>query len=155
MFRLGQFVNGEWVAHFHPPVYEVGSRLIAGVPRGDPGVLMELIECLEPPYFLLYVLHTSRGEGPLGRYQSPLVPTQQVREFLAHFGPFLSGDARDDLWAHSPADDATVVWDRHNVLYAYGPLEAYESALVSIGFVPGSVEILYPHQHYYRAEFDS
>ena len=155
MYRLGHVVNGEWAAHSHPPVYEVGERLVAGVPGGDPAVFEPLVDCLEPPYYLLYVLHTPRGEAPPGRYQSPAISFAQIKEFLLRFAPLLSGDARFDLWAHSPGDKATVVWDRHNQVFGYGPLDQYASALASMGFSPGCPEVPAPHQHHYRAELDT
>jgi hypothetical protein len=141
MYRLGHFVNGEWTAHSHLPVFDVGERVVAGAPGGDPIVFQRLVECLEPPYYLLYVLHTPRGEALPGRYQSPPLPLAQVKEFLARFAPFLSADARYDLWAHSPGSNATVVWDRHNQVFGYGPLDRYDATLRSMGFSPGRSEV--------------
>ena len=154
MYRLGHLVNGEWTAHSHPPVFQVGERLVAGVPGGDPVVFERLVECLEPPYLLLYVLHTPRGEAQPGRYQSPALSPAQVKWFLARFAPFLSADARFDLWARSPKENATVVWDRHNEVFGYGPLDRYSSTLSSMGFSAGRPEVPSPHEHHYRAEFD-
>lgn len=154
MYRLGHLVDGEWRAHSYPPVFQVSGRLVAGVPNGDPSVFGAMAECLEVPYSLLYVLHTSRGEAPPGRYQSSGVTLTQLRNFLAEFGPFLSADARFDLWVHSHADDATVVWDRHNQIFGYGPLDRYSSKLMSMGFSPGHPTVPSPHEHYYRAECD-
>ncbi|KER88635.1 hypothetical protein GW16_01065 [Xanthomonas arboricola pv. celebensis] len=155
MYRLGHLVNGEWAAHSHLPVFDVGQHVIAGAPGGDPVVFERLVECLEPPYYLLYVLHTPRGEALPGRYQSPALSLTQVKEFLARFAPFLSADARFDLWAYSPGDKATVVWDRHNQVFGYGPLERYSSTLRSMGFALGWPEVPAPHEHHYREEFDA
>lgn len=155
MYRLGHLVNGEWTAHSHPPVFDAAERLTAGVPNGDPTVFQRLVECLEPPYYLLYLLHTARGEASPGRYQSPALTLAQVNEFLARFAPFLSADGRFDLWAHSPQDRATVVWDRHNRAFGYGPVDRYASALSSMGFIPGWPEVPAPHEHHYREEFDA
>ncbi len=155
MYRLGYLANGEWVAHSHPPVFDVAERLIAGVPHSDPNVFARFIECMEPPYYLLYVLHTPRGEGLPGRYQSPSLSLPEVKEFLARFAAFLSADARFDLWAHSPREEATVVWDRHDRLFGYGPLERYARMLESMGFCHGQPEIPDPHMHHYREEFDA
>ena len=154
MYRLGHLVDGDWVAHSHAPVFESGDRIVAGVPGGDPAIFERMVECLEPSYRLLYVLHTPRGEGQPGRYQSPDLSLSDVKAFLTKFGPFLSADARFDLWAHSPSDNATVVWDRHNQLFAYGPLERFSTALRSLGFTSGYPSVPVPHEHNYRAEFD-
>lgn len=153
MFKLGHQVDGEWVEHRHLPVYEVGDRVLAGVPGGDANVFKQLVECLEPPYLLLYVLHTPRGEADPGRYQSPAMTREEFEDFVSLFSAYFKADARFDLWAHSPSEGATVVWDRHNQLFAYGPTERFLQRLGAMGFSPGKLE--FPaHAHYYRAECD-
>lgn len=155
MYRLGHLVDGKWVAHSHQAVFAVGERIVAGVPGGDPSVFGHMVGCLQPPYSLLYVLHTPGGEARPGRYQSPPLTLAQVDDFLARFGPFLSGDARFDLWAHSRSDKATLVWDRHNQLFGYGPIDRLSSKLASLGFVPGDPQVPAPHEHHYREELDA
>ena len=161
MHKMECLVDGEWKAHSFQSVFQLpqdddrSRRIVAGVPAGDPAVFGGLIECLSPPCYLLYVLHTPRGEAMPGRYQSPLLSLAQIHAFLNRFGTFLAGDARYDLWAHSPHDNATVVWDRHNLLYGYGPLDLFSSKLRALGFYPGTPKIPVPHTHNYRAEFDA
>lgn len=154
MHRLGHMVNGEWVAHNHTAVFERRDRIVAGVPGSDPAIFERMVECMEPPYSLLYVLHTPRGEARPGRYQSPEMSLAEVKQFLARFGSFLSSDARFDLWAHSATDNGTVVWDRHNQLFAYGPLDAFSRTLLALGFAEGYPTVPTPHEHNYRAEYD-
>lgn len=154
MYKISHQVNGQWVEFVHPPVYEVSDSVRAGVPCGDPLVFLRMVECLEPPYFLLYVLHTPRGEAEPGRYQSPEVSREELSAFLARFSSYLKADARFDLWAYSPGEDATVVWDRHNQMFAYGPTARSAEVLASMGFHMGKVGIPVPHSHHYRSEFD-
>jgi hypothetical protein len=160
MHKLSQLVGGEQVAHSHAPLYsretlhDDSARLIAGVPGGDVSIFTALLALLQPPYILLYVLHTPRGEGQPGRYQSPELESAELEQFLKRFSSFLGGDARHDLWGRSQADEATVVWDRHNLIYAYGPLDRFAAALRGLGFREGVPEIPDPHAHHYRAEFD-
>jgi hypothetical protein len=161
MYRLGHMVEEQWVEHSHPTVFRLpapgakSQRIVAGVPGSDPDVFLSLTRCLEEPLFLLYVLHTCRGEAELGRYQSPELSFQEVESFVEEFKPFLSGDGRFDLWAYSPEQGATVVWDRHNLLYAYGPLECFAAELVQLGFVAGEPEVPALHTHHYRPELDA
>lgn len=114
-----------------------------------------MAECLEPPYYLLYVLHTPRGEAPPGRYQSPPLSSTEFRKFLDGFGAFLQADGRFDLWVHSQTDNATLVWDRHDLLHGYGPIERYAERLGRLGFVAGMPVIPIPHEHHYRKECDA
>jgi hypothetical protein len=150
LYRLGHVVDDQWVAHNHPAVFELTDRIIAGVPGGDPSIFIRMIESLEPPYYLLYVLHTPTGEGLPGRYQSPALSLAEVSDFFSHFAPYFVGDGRFDIWALAPGDKATVVWDRHNRLFGYGPLERYSEKLISMGFGAGHPTIPAPHAHHYR-----
>lgn len=159
MYKLSHLVDGEWREHSHPSVFSVGSqsdqvqRVIAGSPSNS-GPFERLVRVLEPPYLLLYVLHTPRGEAEPGRYQSPELTVAKFENFVERFGDFLSSDARSDIWVYSPSERATVVWDRHNQLFAYGPRERFVSELESMGFSPGVPNIDFPHQHHYRQEYD-
>ncbi|MBB4844222.1 hypothetical protein HNP55_002758 [Paucibacter oligotrophus] len=160
MQKLSHAIADSWVPYSHKAVFSVSAndlseRILAGVPGGDPTPFVHLVSCLEPPYFLLYVLHTPRGEGEPGRYQSPAMSQQQFHEFVQRFGNFLSSDARFDIWAHSSSDQATVVWDRHNQIFAYGPIDRYSSELRALGFVHGDASISFAHQHHYRHECDA
>jgi hypothetical protein len=143
------------VEHSHPPVYEiVGETLVATAPGSDPLLFERLAELLDPPCFLLYVLHTPRGEGEPGRYQSDALSRAEIASFLNRFSSFLQRDSRFDLWIHAPTDGATLVWDRHNLIHGYGPVPTFAKALDSLGFLPGTPEIPTPHEHHYHAALD-
>jgi hypothetical protein len=161
MYKLGHQVEGDWVRFAQPPRYRAPAgdedlqRLEIGVPESDPRIFLELARTLAGPFFLLYVLHTPRGEAEAGRYQSPRVELDEVEAFVERFGPLLRADSRFDLWLHSPADHATLVWDRHDRLFAYGPLGRYATALRAMGLVEGNVGVPAPHQHHYHAGLDA
>lgn len=152
--------GGEWVPHFREPTFKVApcndgnQRIVAGVPKGDAGLFRALVNGLAPPYFFLYVLHTPRGEGEPGRYQSPLLDRDTLNAFYDRYSPFFRGDGRHDIWVHSSGDNATVVWDRHNLIFAYGPLDRFQAILRERGFTIGAQDADFPHQHHYRQEFD-
>src|SRR4051812_31931898 len=116
LFKLGCLKGDIWVEHSHSPLFERDdSRIVATAPASDVTVFRKLTQSLEPPLFLLYILHTPRGENIPGRYQSPSLSNADMNSFLNRFSDFLASDSRFDLWAHSPAMRATVVWDRHNL----------------------------------------
>jgi hypothetical protein len=80
---------------------------------------------------------------------------QEIEEFLHRFGTFLNEDARHDLWLRSRQENATIVLDRHNLIYAYGPLDVFERVLVTAGVQRGALpHAPDPHVHHYHAEFD-
>ena len=125
--KLSRFAQAEEVAHSYPPTYAFermangADRLVAAVPGGDAEVLSRLASCLAGPYGVLYLLHTPRTNARPGRYQSPALSKQQLSAFLERFADYLGGDARHDLWVHSPEERGTLVWDRHDLIFAYGP----------------------------------
>lgn len=160
MGKLSHQSGGAWIGHSHPATFKAettsggNERLVAGVPAGDLTTFERLAESVDPPYLLLYVLHTSRGEGKPGRYQSTPLNVGELHSFLERFSAFLIGDARFDIGVHSPSENATVIWDRHSLVHAYGPTERFVSVLTALGFEPGEPNASFPHRHHYRAEFD-
>lgn len=158
MNKLETFINGDWIGHVHHRVFSREQttgpeRLQVGIPPASADPVRVLLALMPEPFFLLYVLHTPRGAEP-GRYQSPELSRAQVEAFLDEFGEFLTRDARHDLCIHSPTANATLVWDRHDVLYAYGPLASFSSALECAGYTPGVPSIPCPHRHLYHSTFD-
>jgi len=154
--------GARWVSHSHAPMFAIETtsagtdRLVAGLPAREARRLFAaLAELIEPPLWMLYVLHTPRGEGEPGRYQSPWLDRAGVRDLLRRFSAFLTADARYDLWIRSDADNATLVWDHHNLLYAYGPLDRFAAALTARGFTSGRPSLDFEHTHHYRPRFDA
>ena len=158
--KLSTCEDGVWVTHSPPATFTTevmrsgGTRLVAAVPAGDAATFQSLAGSLETPCMLLYVLHTPRGEGSAGRYQSPPLSADELPAFITRYAAFLTDDARFDLWVHSPSQQATVVWDRHNLIYAYGPIERFVSTLTMRGFEEGEPGVHGEHMHHYREEYD-
>ena len=133
------------------------ERLVVDVSDGRVEVFSGLIKCLEGPFLMLYVLHTPRGEGAAGRYQSPKLSRAVLDQFIARFSEYFQADGRFDIWIRSQASNATLVWDRHNKIFAYGPLVLFEATLNALGFSQGEPESApsTPHIHHYRSEYDN
>jgi hypothetical protein len=159
LFKLGS-LRGESVApfrysnHFKIEKTTGPDRLCIGVDEAQVSLLWRFVFSLPAPYYVLYVLQTSRCGSQLGRYQSPPLDFEALNRFMAQFCEFLTNDARHDLWIHSPDAEATLVWDRHDLIYAYGPLESFRGVLMESlreGELNGPP---YPHVHMYHAEYD-
>lgn len=132
------------------------DRLVIAPSSHFTQLLQNLAECLQPPFLLLYVLAIPRGGSEPGRYQSNhTFSAIQLRQFLSNYSNFLEQDARHNLWIRSDSGDGMLVYDRHNVIYAYGPLERFIAALKSEGLTE-SKEVRFPdpHAHHYHVEFD-
>jgi len=132
------------------------SRLTIGFDTAQDACVAALAAQLSGPFQLLYVLHTTRTGARLGRYESPELTADFVQEVVRRFGRFLAQDARHDFWIRSHDDDGTLVLDRHNIIYAYGPVGRFETALLNIGaHRAGLPRIPDPHVHYYHEEWDA
>lgn len=149
----------DWVPWRQPGTYHVerttGPVRIVAAPGGrHVEIMLALAAALHDPFAILYVLHTPRGGSKAGRYQSPPIDRAAVNRFFASFGEFLASDGRHDIWLRSFPDEATLVWDRHDLLYAYGPIELLEGVLHSHQLTRGAVSIPSPHAHRYHQGWD-
>jgi hypothetical protein len=157
-FKFGAMRDGAFVAHIYPNVFQHqqtggGPRLGAALAEGHCDLLIALARELSGPFAILAIVHTSRI-GQEGRHQSPPLKFADVERFVAEFRTFLEGDARLDLWIRSRADHGLLVYDRHNMIYAYGPLDSIEQILRARGLSPGEIETPEPHSHNYHAAHD-
>lgn len=159
LFKLGS-LNGESLTSFRysnrfkTEKTKGPDRLCIGVDEAHSSLLWQLAFSLPAPYYVLYLLHTSRCGTELGRYQSPALDFPALNGFMAEFCEFLTNDARHDVWIHSPDANATLVWDRHDLIYTYGPLEPFRAMLresLQEAEVDGPPD---PHVHLYHAEYD-
>ncbi|KRB12429.1 hypothetical protein [Rhizobacter sp. Root16D2] len=159
MHKLLYEVEGRYREHSFPAVFNESTagtipRVQAGLPAGGLEPFQVLVSQLEAPLLLLHVLHTPRGEALAGRHQSREISHLEFTDLVGRFTAFLCSDSRFDLWVYSPSERATVVLDRHNQLFAYGPLARFLSALRSIGYEQGEIDVDFPHVHQYMPEFD-
>lgn len=155
--------NGEQVPHDYGNVFfeqPCGSstRLVIGPSSGQIALMTELsAELKGDPWFILYVLLVPRvGNREPGRYQSPGFTTHaELSSFLSAFRGFFEGDGRHHVWVGSASNDGLLVYDQHDVVFAYGPLNQYRSILVSHGFRESSFWFPSPHSHSYSADNDA
>lgn len=130
------------------------SRLAIAVSHDACALLADLAQGLGDRFFLLYVHVVPRGPEPPGRYQSPLLQLADVCLVLHEFTAMFEQDGRHHLWIHAADGAGTLVYDRHDIVYAYGPLPTFEERLQRRGFVPGDFTLAIPHGHHYHARFD-
>ena len=133
-------------------------RLVIGPSKGHVDLLAELSTELQGhPWFVLYVLLVPRvGNRAAGRYQSePFATHGELTSFLSSFRGFFEGDGRHHLWVGSAANDGVLVYDQHNVIFAYGPLARFTQLLDARGFRREPFWFPAPHTHTYFPENDA
>src|ERR1700722_5521610 len=116
-----------------------GSRLVVGPSEGHVQLMLSLAaeidrELKSGEFYILFVLLLSRlGRHEPGRYQSNLFQSlEQLAEFMWSFQEFFESDGRHHVWIGHR--QGTVVYDQHDVLFVYGPIERLRSLLLDLGF---------------------
>ena len=162
LVKLAAPADGGWAAHAHSHAYRIEpegpgpARLVAAPDRDQVGLLIDLSRTLPEPFHLVYVLLSSRTLRPPGRYQAtrPL-PRRQLEALLDRFRAFLEQDGRHHLWIGSAAEPSTLVYDHHQLLTLYGPLDAYREVLDAAGMGEGPVVLPAEHRHESHDAFDA
>ena len=115
-----------------------------------------MLSLLKGPFWLLYILEVGRSGGEAGRYQVPEpLNIEEVGQFLETFRDFFEEDGRHELWIAPSVTDAKIVYDNHNVLYLYGPLDTFIAALGRhLTAAADRVEFPYPHCHHHWPKHD-
>ena len=149
----------QWLPHDHGKVYAYektasAPRLCIAASFNGAQLLRDLTQPLAEPFLLLYVLVVPRGGGEFGRYQSGPLSRDELDLLFQQFGRFWESDGRHNVWVRS-FDEGMLIYDRHNIIYAYGPLDRFESRLVDHGYtLTPSLSLDFAHQHSYHQEFD-
>jgi hypothetical protein len=136
--------------------YPSYSRL--KISASDHGIrmLLKLSECLMPPFYCLYVLVVGRTESEPGRYQSPVLASrEELVDFLLDYQSLFESDGRHHLWISVPDGYATLVYDKHNLIYAYGAKDEFIEMLQAMDYIQEDFEIPFPHGHNYLSESDA
>lgn len=159
-YKFG-FLNPEDRPYQYPNVWATeqtsGPVRLVIAPGGDQvDLLLRLIEAMSEPFMVLYVLVVPRGGSEAGRYESPEPQTRDgMRLFLREFKTFFENDGRHHLWIRSSSGSAMLVYDRHDLIYGYGPLGEFETILSEIGLEKAaSIQLPDPHIHHYNECFD-
>lgn len=144
-FKYGNVYFEEQLSH--------GSRLTIGPSDRQIGLINELSSKWQSgQYYVLYVLLVSHCGREPGRYQSPILDSfDDLRLFLYSFQEFFEGDGRHHLWVASP-DEGMLIYDQHNVIFAYGDFQVYKSALHNKDFTEQEFWFPAPHTHSYPPE---
>lgn len=150
--------SNEWVDHDYGNVFfrqpmSSGERLVIGPSAKHIDVMLALAETWgTQQFYVLYVLLVSHSGAELGRYESPLIESNEnLQVFFNAHENFFESDGRHHVWIGSPANDGLLIYDQHNVLFAYGDLSRYEQVLATRNFSRREFWFPCPHSHSYPA----
>lgn len=159
-YKLGTLVGSDFVPHRFSNTWDIEpttgpDRIVVGPSSRHVELMIRLAKELPEPFGILYVLLVSRNEHEPARYQSPY-PCQrdEMEAFLENFREFLERDGRHHIWVMSLPESSTLVYDQHNIIYAYGPLKQFREVLQKEGLERGAVSLPCPHSHNYNPQFD-
>ena len=162
---MGKFAalteSEKWVAHnygnlcFRQPTSS-DERLVIGPSSEQIETMLGLARAWPTQqFYVLYVLLVPHSGAEPGRYQSPLIESfEDLQVFFYTHKSFLESDARHHIWIGSPSNDGLLVYDQHNVIFAYGDLDCCERILASRGFKQDEFWFPSPHAHSYDATND-
>lgn len=133
--------------------YPTWSRLTIGATRDHIDLALRLAQEFDPSYYLLWVLVVPASNHKPGRYQSPAITSHDtLADVLTRYRAFFEFDGRHHLWIGATDGLGQIIYDNHNILYAYGPLDKFEGVLLGAGLTRGTVEIPCPHAHFYARD---
>jgi hypothetical protein len=159
-FRLGTHLRGEGIVEFrYADTFELQEteereRLLIAPSGRQVDLLLRLMREMSGPFSLLYILLAPHTNARAGRYLASGQSHEAVQALLEAFRDYFEGDARHHVWIGAEGDGSLLVYDQHNVIYAYGPVEQFASILMAQGLRQDTVEFPFPHTHHFRSVFD-
>ena len=152
--KLCRIEDGRDVPHEYGRVYFAqpcgDSRRLVIAASGDPvDLLLDLAgEFPDQQWYVMYVLLVERGRNEPGRYRSdPFKSHAELESFMQSFREFFEGDGRHHVWIGSVSGEGLLVYDQHNVIFAYGPLQDFQSVLKRSGYQESEFWFPAPHAH--------
>lgn len=124
----------------------------------DDGYISLIRQCLEfmpAPFHVMYVLiRNISGNENIGRYYTETqMSRKELNSFLDQFGEFFEGDGRHNIWFISNEPKTFIVYDHHNVMFAYGEQEQFLRLLRSKNYIEKEPDIPNPHYHAYNYDY--
>jgi len=132
-----------------------GDCVALGAAAEPIRLLLEFARYLSGPFAVLYLLPEPHGAHRPGRYQSPFpLGRRKVVEFCERFESFLGRDGRHAVWIMTGDCAERLIYDRHEMIFAYGPLEEFERTLAVAGYTPAKIKIPLLRNHHGQADLD-
>jgi hypothetical protein len=145
----GNGVNHDYGNRYFRQPCGSSQRLVIGASSANIKLLDELATAFATQqFYILYVLLLSHAGRSPGRYQSPPIASHEdLQLFIWTFQNFFEGDGRHHIWIGSPQSSDLLVYDQHDVIFAYGNLDGFEALLINHGFTQQQFWFPCPHSH--------
>jgi len=161
-YKFGKIKNDKSIKYEYNDLYDLEKtsgqdRLIIAPKKNHIKLMLELSEVSNSSFWILYVLVMPMPKcgNKAGRYQSVKeLNKESLTKFCNKYHDFFETDSRHQFWIGSTKDNFLLVYDHHNVIYAYGNLEKYINILKKRGFKKGEIIFPNPHMHKYNSEND-
>jgi len=141
---------------FRREVYQEWSRVTIAPKEKHVSLMLEIAKGWTGPFGILYVLKVPRRDHKEGRYQSPQPCSfEELEQFARQFEDYLEGDGRHHIWFRDFDSCSQLIYDNHDLIFAYGDEERIISILKAKGFKEGEPTIPDPHAHCYNRQFDT
>ena len=129
------------------------TRLEIGTSLRQIEILRKLSGVLRGPFRILYTLVAPRERDQLeGRYHSEEIDRVELSTFVNRFGTVFEQDGRHALWIIG--QDGYLIYSPHDIIYGYGPVDAFEAVVRIREFTRREFAIPAPHVHYYYPQND-
>ena len=101
------------------------------------------------------MLVVSRLNNEYARYESPQIETkQELAKFLNEYREYFETDGRHHVWVGTFDNSGLLIYDQHNVIFAYGQFDKYIEILEREGFIEQKFSFPYPHCHNFYDDND-
>ena len=156
--KIGSYINNTESEHVYENIYDVITynngtkclRITSSESLSD--LMVKLGALVRGNWYVLYTLLASHAGNRPGRYQG--IEIQNYNSVLALFEKYkcyFDGDGRHNIWLGSTANNDLLVYDKHNIIYAYGPVEVFVGRIRSYGYCEGVIKIPTLHTHHYHS----
>ncbi|MCW5821286.1 MAG: hypothetical protein KIT34_00695 [Cyanobacteria bacterium TGS_CYA1] len=153
-FENPKFANTLEANQFHGNCYKQVAadtpypRVVFATKDGYINLIKECLRIMPEPFHVMYVLIRPMQGIPGGRYLSDEPFSRKEMDlFLNEYGSFFENDGRHHVYFISDDPETFLVYDHHNMIYAYGQQENFLNLLRNKNYSEEEPEVKNPHYH--------
>lgn len=152
--RNPKFANGMDSDKFHSNCYKQVAidtpypRVVFATKDGYIKLIKECLRIMPEPFSVMYVLIRPIVGVDVGRYMSEEpFSRKEMDAFLDEYGHFFEHDGRHHIYFISDDPGTFLVYDHHDMIYAYGQQENFLNLLRNKNYLEEEPIVENPHYH--------